>query len=245
MALIVVKCGGAASELRPDGTILPLHAAGESVCVVHGAGPQISAEMERRGLEVRFVGGRRYTSPEALEVVRESFDEVSARLIAVLGEAAVAMSGDEAGLEATRIDGLGEVGEPRATAPASIVEALESGQIPVVAPLAEGPLNVNADDAAAALAIGLGAKRLLFLTDVPGVLVDGDIANELEVDLVAAALEAGEFEGGIVPKLRAAAHAAAHGIQAEIGETQIIPPGCTAAARSRAVPPPKKGAGHG
>ncbi len=222
MALVVVKCGGAASELRPADTILPLHAAGERVCVVHGAGPQISDEMERRGLEVRFVGGRRYTSPETLDVVRDSLAEVNARLVSMLGSSAVGMQGDEAGLRASRIDELGHVGEPVSSAPPAIVDALSAGQIPVVTPLARGPLNVNADDAAAALAIGLGADRLLFLTDVPGVLVAGNVATRLEKTAVDTALAAGEFEGGIVPKLRAAARAAGHGIQAEIGKTQVV-----------------------
>lgn len=222
MARIVVKCGGAASELRPEETILPLHASSNEVCVVHGAGPQISQEMERRGLEVRFVDGRRYTSPDALDVVRESLREVNDRLLSLLGPDAVGLMGDVAGLQASHVDGLGQVGEPLASAPAPIVDALNAGQIPVVAPLAEGPLNVNADDAAAALAVGLEADRLLFLTDVPGVLVKGAVAATLEAAAVEAALADGEFEGGIVPKLRAAVRAAVHGIQAEIGETRVI-----------------------
>lgn len=222
MGLTVVKCGGAASELGPEETILPLHADGESVCVVHGAGPQISQEMERRGLEVRFVEGRRYTSPEALAVVRDSLSEVNARLLAALGASAVGLMGDEAGVKASQVEGLGEVGEPLPTAPEAIVAALAAGKIPVVAPLAEGPLNVNADDAAAALAVGLGADRLLFLTDVPGVLVDGETATCLDASTLEAAIDAGEFEGGIVPKLRAAARAALHGIQAEIGVTRVL-----------------------
>ncbi|MGI9658875.1 MAG: acetylglutamate kinase [Gaiellaceae bacterium] len=222
MARIVVKCGGAASELRPEETILPLHVGGDAVCVVHGAGPQISEEMERRGLEVRFVEGRRYTSPETLEVVRDSFAEVNTRLLTALGSDAVGMMGDEAGLQATKVDALGQVGEPVPSAPAAIVEALEAGQIPVVTPLAEGPLNVNADDAAAALAVGLQATRLVFLTDVPGVLVDGEVAPTLEAASVEDAVASGEFEGGIVPKLRAAAFAAGHGIRAEIGATKVI-----------------------
>ena len=88
-------------------------------------------------------------------------------------------------------------------------EALEAGFIPVVAPLAVHPelglLNVNADEAAAALAVGLGAERILFVTDVPGVLVDGDLVTDLPVDDVDRMLDAGAFEGGIVPKLSAAA----------------------------------------
>ena len=222
MALVVVKCGGAASELRPENTILPLHASGEAVCVVHGAGPQISDEMKRRGLEVRFVDGRRYTSPETLDVVRDSLRGVQARLLSVLGPTAVGLMGDEAGLQATSVDGLGLVGEPTPSAPRAIVDELTAGRIAVVAPLAEGPLNVNADDAAAALAVGLGADRLLFLTDVPGVLVGGEVAPLLDAAAVRASLAVGAFEGGIVPKLRAAARAAEHDIEAEIGATRVV-----------------------
>lgn len=222
MALVVVKCGGAASELRPEETILPLHAGGDRVCVVHGAGPQISEEMKQRGLPVRFVGGRRYTSAQALEVVRDSLEAVNARLISTLGPNAVGLMGDDAGLKATRIDELGHVGEPACSAPTVITNALDAGRIPVVAPLAEGPLNVNADDAAAALAIGLDADRLLFLTDVPGVYVGGAVAEKLDANAVRSALAVEAFEGGIVPKLRAAARAAEHGIQAEIGHTRVV-----------------------
>ena len=224
MSLTVVKCGGAASELRPEETILPLHAGGESVCVVHGAGPQISEEMNRRGIEVRFVEGRRYTSPAGLAVVRELLAEVNARLVAALGPDAIGLMGDEAGLRAERDEQLGEVGVALPSSPEPVRAALDAGRIPVLAPLARGPLNVNADDAAAALAVGLGADRLLFLTDVAGVLLEGEVAPQLDATRVERALAAGEFEGGIVPKLRAAACAAAHGIRAEIGETRVVAP---------------------
>jgi acetylglutamate kinase len=81
---------------------------------------------------------------------------------------------------------------------------------------------VNADEAAAALAAGIGADRLVFVSDVPGVLLDGAVAHELHADRAAELLEAGAFEGGIVPKLLAAARAARLGIVAEIGETAVI-----------------------
>ena len=116
---------------------------------------------------------------------------------------------------------LGLVGDPEPVAPAAVIEALDAGLVPVVAPLAEGPLNVNADEAAAALALGLGADRIVFVSDVPGVLVDGEVASVLRADEAEAGLADGVFEGGIVPKLMAAVHAARGGVRASIGATEV------------------------
>ena len=190
--------------------------------VVHGAGPQISEEMTRRGLEPRFVAGRRVTTPEVLQIVRESFAAVNAELCEAIGPRAVPLFGDEIGLAARRVPELGLVGEPLPCAPAPIVDALAAGLVPVVAPLAEGPLNVNADEAAAALAVGLAAERLLFLTDVPGVFHDGELLQTIDAARAEALVGAGGFDGGIVPKLLAAARAARGGLVTEIGSTVVV-----------------------
>ena len=95
---VVLKVGGASTGGVAE-AIAALVQNGEPVCVVHGAGPQISDEMARRGLEVRFVGGRRITTPEALEVVRESFASVNAAVCAGVGALALPLAGDEIGLE--------------------------------------------------------------------------------------------------------------------------------------------------
>jgi acetylglutamate kinase len=221
MSRVVVKCGGAVSVSAAAG-VLELAESGHEVCVVHGAGPQITAEMERRCLPVEFVGGRRVTSTEALEVVRESLAAVNADLCASIGRLALGLMGDEIGLEARRVPELGLVGDPLPTRPPLVVGAMPVGRIPVVAPLAAGPLNVNADEAAAALAVGLGAERLLFVTDVPGVLVEGDVLSSIGADEADRLLDDGTFEGGIVPKLRAAVRAAREGVRAEIGETAVV-----------------------
>jgi acetylglutamate kinase len=217
---VVVKCGGAVAESAAE-LILEL-ADAEAVVVVHGAGPQISAEMERRGLEVQFVGGRRVTSREALEVVRESMAEVNATLCAAIGEPAVPLFGDEIGLHALQVPMLGMVGDPIPCAPGVIVAALEEELIPVVAPLAAGPLNVNADEMAAALAVGLEAERILFVTDVPGLLDGGVVVPVIDADEAGKLLDAGAFQGGIIPKLRAAITAAQLGVRAEIGATEVV-----------------------
>ena len=94
--------------------------------------------------------------------------------------------------------------------------------MPVVAPLAVGPLNVNADDAAAALALGLGARRLVFLTDVAGLYIDGEVVDAIGVASANACSTPALFDGGIVPKLRAAAIAAGRGVSAHIGRTAVV-----------------------
>jgi acetylglutamate kinase len=221
MSRIVLKLGGRVAS-DSVGTVLEHASAGDEVVVVHGAGPQITAELDRRGLGTRFVAGRRYTDPATLAVVRESLVAVGAELSAALGPAALQLVGDEIGLEAVPVPALGRVGEPRPCRPQIIEAALVEGRIPVVAPIAVGPLNVNADEAAAALAAGLGADRLLIVSDVPGVYLAGSIARELHADDADELLGAGAFEGGIVPKLIAAVRAARLGISTEIGETAVV-----------------------
>ena len=214
----VLKLGGRVATETVRGALARLD--GE-VVVVHGAGPQITAELERRGIVPVFVRGRRVTTAAVLEVVRESLEAVNAQLCAAIGPRAVALRGDEIGLSARRVDELGLVGEPEPSAPAAVLAALAAGLVPVVTPLARGPLNVNADEAAAALAVGLGAERLLFVSDVPGVLLDGTVAAVLPADEAEAGLESGRFEGGIVPKLLAAVSAARGGVRATIGTTEV------------------------
>jgi acetylglutamate kinase len=217
---VVLKLGGA---IAADAAALVHELADEhDVCVVHGAGPQISEAMARYGLEVEFLGGRRVTSAAAMVLVRRSFAVVNADLCAAIGERAVGLLGDEIGLRATPIPELGLVGDPVPTRPLYVELALARGQVPVVAPIAEGPLNINADEAASALAVGIGADRILFVTDVPGVLLDGAVAETLAASDADRLLDAGELEGGIVPKLRAAVTAARLGVQAEIGSTAVV-----------------------
>jgi acetylglutamate kinase len=218
---LVVKVGGAVAA-ESASRILGLREEGHEVCVVHGAGPQITEEMLRRGLSVEFVNGRRRTTRAGLDVVRESMAAVNAELCAALGELAAPIFGDRDGLLAVPVPPLGWVGDPLPCRPPALLRALAAGLIPVVAPLAVGPLNVNADDAATALALGLGAKRLVFLTDVAGLTIDNEVVDAIDFRRANAMLDAGLFEGGIVPKLRAAAIAAGSGITAQIGRTAVI-----------------------
>jgi acetylglutamate kinase len=220
VSIAVLKVGGASTGGVAE-AVAELRATGYAVCVVHGAGPQISEEMVRRGIEVQFVGGRRVTTAAGIEVVRESLAAVNAAVCAAIGAGAVGLAGDEAGLEAEQLPELGLVGRPVPSAPALVVSALAAGLVPVLSPLARGPLNVNADEAASALAVGIGAARIHFLTDVPGVYHDGELVDSITADRAASLVGDGTFEGGIVPKLLAAASAAQSGLVAEIGATAV------------------------
>jgi acetylglutamate kinase len=221
VALVVVKLGGRVASGSLDVVGKRLRA-GDEVVVVHGAGPQISAELEARGIPVRFVQGRRFTDPATLAVVRASLVAVGAELAAALGPAAIQLVGDEIGLEATPVPELGLVGEPRPSAPEAVLAAIADGRVPVVTPIAVGPLNVNADAAASALAAGLGADRVVFVTDVPGVYFEGSVLQVLRADRADELLDAAAFDGGIVPKLMAAVQAARLGVTVEIGETAVV-----------------------
>jgi acetylglutamate kinase len=221
MTRVLVKLGGGVARGAVD-LVHARRAVGDEVVVVHGAGPQIGAELRARGIEVRFVDGRRVTSAAALPVVRAASVAVGAELCSALGPDGLHLVGDEIGLEAVRVPELGFVGTPLACRPAAIEDALDASGIPVVTPLAVGPLNVNADEAAAALAAGIGAERVLFVFDVPGVYLDGSVLPRLRADRAAELLDAGAFEGGIVPKLLAAVQAARLGLRVEIGETAVV-----------------------
>lgn len=217
---VVLKLGGGVAAASAH-MALDLFRAGDEVVVVHGAGLQISAELRHRGIPVEFVRGRRVTTPAALAVVRESLVAVGAKVSTAIGPAALPLVGDEIGLEARVLPELGLVGEPLVCRPSAIVKAVDAGRIPVVAPIAAGPLNVNADEAAAALAVGLDADRVVFVSAVPGVFVDGAWADRIDVERADSLLSAGVFEGGIVPKLLAAVSAARLGVRAEIGATEV------------------------
>ena len=219
MRRLVVKLGGrvaAASAPR----VLELAGGGDEVCVVHGAGPQISDEMARAGVPVEFVDGRRVTSEAALAIVLASFKAVNEELCAAIGADAVGLSGDEIGLEVEPVPALGLVGEARPAPLPVLVDALAAGKIPVVAPVRRR-LNVNADSAAAAIATGIAADQLVFLTDVDGLILDGEVVDSIGLEAAEELIQSGTLAGGIIPKLTAAIAAAQSGVPAWIGRTEV------------------------
>jgi len=234
--IIVVKYGG--NAMTDDSLkrafaedIAFLRFAGFKPVVVHGGGPQISAMLERLGIESEFRGGLRVTTPEAMDVVRMVLvGQVQRELVGLINEhgpLAVGLSGEDAGLFTaqqtnTVVDGekvdLGLVGEVAHVRPEAVQDLIAAGRIPVVssvAPDLAGVVhNVNADTAAAALAIALGAAKLLVLTDVEGLYRDwpnsDDVIKEISPEALAALMPS--LASGMVPKMGACLQAVLGGV---------------------------------
>jgi acetylglutamate kinase len=191
--------------------------------VVHGGGPQISARLEELGIESEFRGGLRVTTPEIIGVVRDVLrNDISAELAKLIEQAGAGtsvMSGEDANLFRAEVFGdVGLVGEVTQVNPRIVFDALEAGKVPVistVAPDVSGQLlNVNADLAASALAIALGAEKLMVLTDVPGLYSDWPNRDSLVSEISATELEAllPTLESGMVPKMQACLQAVRGGV---------------------------------
>jgi acetylglutamate kinase len=201
--------------------------------VVHGGGPQISSMLDRLDIASEFRAGLRVTTPEAMDVVRMVLvGQVGRELVGLInqhGPLAVGLSGEDAGLftaEATGtvVDGvevdLGLVGEVAKVRPEAVLDLVEAGRIPVissVAPDKDGVVhNVNADTAAAALAEALGARKLVVLTDVPGLYTNWPDTSSLTSSIDADALEKllPGLEAGMAPKMEACLRAVRGGVPA-------------------------------
>jgi acetylglutamate kinase len=201
--------------------------------VVHGGGPQISAMLGRVGIESEFRGGLRVTTPEAMDVVRMVLvGQVQRELVGLLNAhapRAVGLSGEDAGLfGAVRrqavVDGepvdVGLVGDVVQVNPSAVLDLLAAGRIPVVstvAPDVDDPtqvLNVNADTAAAALAVALGAKKLIVLTDVEGLYTSWPDRTSLVEQISAGDLAQllPSLSAGMVPKMEACLRAVQGGV---------------------------------
>jgi acetylglutamate kinase len=234
--IVVVKYGGNAMT---DDTlkrafaedIAFLRFAGFKPVVVHGGGPQISSMLDRLGIESEFRGGLRVTTPEAMDVVRMVLvGQVQRELVGLINEhgpLAVGCSGEDAGLftavpASTVVEGeevdLGLVGEVTHVRPESVLDLIEAGRIPVVssvAPDVHGTVhNVNADTAAAALAVALQAEKLLVLTDVEGLYLDWpdptDVIGEIGPDALEEMMPS--LASGMVPKMGACLKAVRGGV---------------------------------
>lgn len=239
-ALVVIKFGGNAmvsDELKTAFAedIAYLHHVGLHPVVAHGGGPQISRALTDAGIHSEFRGGYRVTTPEAMDVVRRVLrDDVNREIVDLLnvhGDLAIGLSGEDANLftaerRSAVIDGvdvdLGRVGDIVAVNPAVVHSAIDAGRIPVVSSIApeEGdlsrPLNVNADAAAGALAAGLGAARLIVLTDVAGLYSDWPDTSSLVTRITAEELRRlmPALEAGMIPKMAACLTAVDSGVGA-------------------------------
>jgi acetylglutamate kinase len=234
--VVVVKYGGNAMtspELQAAFAedIVFLRYAGLRPVVVHGGGPQITEHLNRLGIESEFRGGLRVTTPESISIVRMVLTgQVNAEIVNVIndhGSFAVGLSGEDAGLLTAErrpaiVDGrpvdIGQVGDVVAVDPSAVDALLDAGRIPVIATVARGldglTYNVNADTAAAAVAVGVGAEKLIVLTDVEGLYADWpastEVISELDVERLADLLPG--LASGMVPKMEACLRAVEGGV---------------------------------
>lgn len=224
----VIKIGG-----RPQGDpslaslIAEAWDAVRGMVIVHGGGDEVSGLQAKLGTSAQFVDGRRITSAQDVELVRMALSgTANKRLVSSLvreGVRAVGLSGEDASLiAATPVDAakLGHVGAPQRVNSSLLEHLIDGGYLPVISPVSRnighelGPaLNVNADDAAAAVAIAIEATDLTIISDVPGVLVDGECAATLTVAEAQALLNDGRAAGGMRAKLGAALGAVAGGVR--------------------------------
>ena len=230
---IVVKYGGNAmvsDELRHAviSDIILLSLVGIRVVVVHGGGPEISEMLKKLGKESKFVDGLRYTDGETMDIVQQVLcGRVNKDLVATLnrlGGRALGLCGlDGALLQAKKLDDkYGQVGDITKVDAAPVIDALNNGYIPVVATVAQGmdeevSYNINADTAAAKLAVALEAEKLILLTDVRGLLRDpGDestLIPELQLSSVPALVREGVISGGMIPKVDCCVEAVRSGVE--------------------------------
>ena len=230
---IVVKYGGNAmisEELRRAviSDIILLHLVGIRVVVVHGGGPEITDMLKRLGKPSKFVDGLRYTDQETMDVVQQVLcGKVNKDLVATLnrmGGRALGLCGMDAGLfQARKLDEkYGLVGEVVQVDPAVVNDALAVGYIPVVSTVAQGvdgetAYNINADTAAAKLAVALHAETLILLTDVRGLLRDpkdeDTLIPEVGLSQVPGLVKDGVIQGGMIPKVDCCVEAVRSGVK--------------------------------
>lgn len=233
--VIVVKYGGnALAESGEDAMevfardIALLHAVGMKPVVVHGGGPQITAMMDRLGKQPTFHNGLRVTDAETIEIVGMvllgTVNPMLVSMINTAGANAAGVSGQDMGLfQCTQRDpALGFVGDIANVNPAAVQGLLDDGVVPVVATVGtddKGQMyNINADTAASALAVALKATKILFLTDIAGVLRDQhnpeSLISTLTADEVSQLRNEGVITGGMIPKVESCLHAVHGGVSA-------------------------------
>ena len=220
--IIVVKYGGSAmsnEELQKnvikDVTLLKL--VGFKPIIVHGGGKEISRWVEKTGKEARFVNGLRVTDEETMEIAEMVLGKVSKRLVTMVGELgvkAISISGKDGGLlkvdkKYSQGEDIGFVGEIKEVTPKILFDLLEKDYLPIVSPVGLGEdfatYNINADDAACAIAKAVGADKLVFLTDIEGLYKDindkTSFISRINVSIAQKLIEEGFIGGGMLPKL--------------------------------------------
>lgn len=230
--IVVFKCGGSTVEQLSDGffdSMKPLQEAGLAPVIVHGGGPAIEEMLTLLNVQSEFIDGLRKTDERVIKVVEMVLSgAVNNALVRKIGRAgldAVGLSGcDSRLLEAVPLDEekLGFVGEVSSVNTGLISNLLEQNIVPVIAPVgisASGKVyNINADTAAAAVALKLQAEKLLFVTDVAGILKDGEVVKSVTETKARQMIEDGTIDGGMIPKVTAALQS----LKGDLDEVMIV-----------------------
>lgn len=239
MLMRVIKVGGRPQQdaRLPEALAAAHRASPGSLVVVHGGGGEVSSLQRLYGVTAEFKSGRRVTSVLDLEIIRMALSgAANKRLVSALvgvGVPAVGISGEDAGLLTSRAVDLmefGYVGRPAGVEIALLTHLCAGGYLPVVSPVSRNAdpgdavtLNVNGDDAAAAIASALEADELLLVTDVPGVVVQGEPVRSLDVDEARRLIDVGVARDGMQAKLEAALAALENGVcQVRISDITAI-----------------------
>ncbi|MFB6346363.1 MAG: acetylglutamate kinase [bacterium] len=231
---VVIKYGGSVMQndelkKRVAKDIVLLQYIGLKPLVVHGGGPEIGGTLERIGIDSEFVDGLRVTDEETMDVVEmvlagrvnkdivNEINQAGGRAIGLSGKDGQMLLADPHSSQQELDVDLGQVGEIRSVnaEPLDLLE--EKNYIPVIAPIGvneEGvTYNMNADQVSGALASALGARKLIFLTDVVGIMIDGKLKSTLTLDEVEPLIQDGTIQGGMIPKVRACLEAVRSGVE--------------------------------
>lgn len=216
--IIVLKCGGSTLDTLSDRfyqNIKKLQKSGLKPIIVHGGGPAIEEALEKEEIATEFVNGLRKTTQPAMDIVEMvltgKINNAVTRKLNQSGIQAVGLSGSDMGIlsaKAMDLDLFGYVGEVTKVNAPFLLNMLDQGIVPVIAPIGLGEdetiFNINADTAAGAVAKAVGAKQLIFVTDVPGILKNKQIIESVTEREVEQMITSGVIYGGMIPKVKAA-----------------------------------------
>ncbi|KUK02170.1 MAG: Acetylglutamate kinase [Thermotoga sp. 50_1627] len=227
--VLLVKVGGnvLANQISKDfftKSMAFLNCVGIKTLVVHGGGPEITALMEKLGMKPTFKNGYRVTDEKTLEIVEMVLNKMNKDLVVALnfhGAMAIGICGKDVNLlvaeKDTQYGDIGYVGRVKNVNTELLRQLLEAGYVPVIAPIGVGEdgtgYNLNADVAAAQIAIALKAEILIFMSDVDGVMKDGQIVPQLDVEEASKLIQEGVVRAGMIPKLQCAIQAVKNGVR--------------------------------
>ena len=212
--IVVIKYGrNITSELEKAevNDIVLLQHIGMKPIVIHGGGPLISSAMEKEGIKPKFVNGLRVTDEKTVKIIDEVYQDIRKKIVSLIKEAGGKAKGLEGKNNIIKVKqknkDLGYVGNITEIKIGKIIDAINQGNIPVISPLGTGDdnktYNINADNAAAAIAIALKAEKLTVITNVAGVLENNKLISHLSIDEAKKKIEKGIINKGMIPKVEA------------------------------------------